>query len=114
MITSSPIVPRRAFEEGTGWELKPEGACKGGVCVPTPDVTGDEVDIRHLADVIGLPLVTDETQGLWALGSHMTSSQRALSSAVAPNLVLPDVNGEPFDLETLRGEKVILLAWAPY
>ena len=28
-----------AFAEANGWEIKPEGACKGEVCVPLPDTS---------------------------------------------------------------------------
>lgn len=113
MIVLSPTVSRRDFEEGTGWELKPEGACKGEVCVPLPDAVGDEVDVRRMADLIGLPLVSSEKHGVWALGSEM-SGGRTLSTAQAPNLELPDRDGNPFALSSLEGEKIVLVAWAPY
>jgi hypothetical protein len=29
-------------------------------------------------------------------------------------LVLPDVDGHEFRLSSLRGQKVVLVAWAPY
>jgi hypothetical protein len=35
-------------------------------------------------------------------------------SAAAPNLVLPDVHGRPFELASLRGTRVLLLAWASW
>ena len=28
--------------------------------------------------------------------------------------VLPDLDGKPFALESLRGQKVVLVAWEPY
>ena len=111
MITSTPILSKREFEDGTGWALKPEGACKGDICIPLPDFDGDDVDIRQLAQWLGLPLV-DEA-GVWAIGAD-TVGMRALHSAEAPILTLPTHEGEEFNLGSLVGEKVVLLAWAPY
>ena len=39
---------------------------------------------------------------------------RALLSAQAPELVLDDLDGRPFWLSSLRGQEVLLVAWAPY
>ena len=36
MITTQLRVPTEKFEAATGWQLKPEGACKGEMCVPLP------------------------------------------------------------------------------
>lgn len=113
MITTSPFVPRHEFEAGTGWELKPEGACRGEICIPVPDLDGDEVDIRLMAQAMRLPLVRDETHGVWALGSDVLGNETPVS-AQAPELVLPDRDGDEFRLSSLKGEKVVLVAWAPY
>jgi hypothetical protein len=113
VITPSALVSRREFEDGTGWMLKPEGACKGDVCIPLPFMPSEEVDIREIAEVIGLPLVRDDTHEIWSLGPE-SIGQRALVSASAPDLVLPDMEGNPFALSSLAGQKVVLLAWAPY
>ena len=55
----------------------------------------------------------DEALGLWALGPESFGG-RALSSAVAPELVIPDVDGNEFRLSSLRGQKVVLVSCAPY
>lgn len=93
--------------------MKPEGACKGDVCIPLPFTPAEEVDIHEMAEAIGLPLVRDDKHDVWSLGPE-SIGQRALVSAVAPHLVLPDMDGNPFALSSLAGQKVILLAWAPY
>jgi len=114
MITDSLTVDRAEFEARTGWELRPEGACKGEVCIPLAHPPeGDALDLVGLADQMGLPLVEDSSHGLWALGPE-TIGSRALATAQAPNLTLPDVNGEIFELASLRGKKVFLYAWSPY
>ncbi len=41
-------------------------------------------------------------------------SGHALSTAEAPELVLPDLDGNEFRLSSLRGQKVVIVAWAPY
>ena len=114
MITETLAVTREDFETRTGWELKPEGACKGEICVPlTNNPEGDTVDLRSLADQLNMPLVHDEGAGLWALGPESIGS-RALATVEAPNLTLPTLDGEMFQLASLRGKKVVLVAWSPY
>jgi len=96
----------------TGWEIKPEGACKDVRCVPLPDgsVSGGKVDLRAFAERLGMGVV--EGDGVWAIGPE--SGGRALASAELPDITLPDRNGMPFSLRSLRGMKVLLLAWASW
>jgi hypothetical protein len=111
IITTLRIDPKE-FEQRTGWAIKPEGACKGDICVPLPASGGDGLDARVLSDRLGMPLVEDAANGLWALGPE--SGGRALTAAEAPDLVLPDLGGNEFQLRSLRGQKVLLLAWASW
>lgn len=99
------------FAIATGWEIKPQGACKGEVCVPLGD---GGFDLLSGAQALGMAVVHDDDAGLWAIGPE-TIGGRALATAEAPDLGLPDVlTGEPFHLAGLRGRKVVLTAWAPY
>ena len=41
MLLRSLSVPRSEFEAGTGWRLKPEGACQGDICIPLSRPPGD-------------------------------------------------------------------------
>lgn len=116
MILTDPQILPDALARATGWTIKPEGACKGEACVPLPPEVhraDGALDARVLADRLGMPLVHDEAHGLWALGPD-TVGGRALSTAEAPDLVLPDLDGAPFDLRSLRGTKTLLVAWASW
>ena len=114
MLLTSETTSRTEFERRSGWEMKPEGACKGDVCIPLPDeLKGDSVNARALAEAMGLPVAEDTDFGLLAIGPETVGS-RALTSARAPALELPDVNGNLFKLSSLRGQKIIVYAWAPY
>jgi hypothetical protein len=108
-------VPLAEFESSSGWSLKTQGACRGDVCVPLPPdaVQDGTVDVRAVAERLGMPLVHDAEARLWALGPE-TLSGHALPSAEAPELVLPTIDGDEFRMTSLRGSKVVLVAWAPY
>ena len=70
------------------------------------------LDVRVLADHLGMPLVSDAASGLWCLGPE--SGGRALTTVEVPDLELPDLAGNPFRLRSLRGSKVLLIAWASW
>jgi hypothetical protein len=114
MILDTMEMSRQQLHERTGWELKPEGACKDDRCVPMPDLaTADgQIDIRDFARRLGMPTAHDDKHALWALGPE--SGGRVLASAKFPEVVLSDFDGNQFDVATLRGRKVLLLAWASY
>ncbi len=117
MILTGLTVDPDAFETGTGWAIKPEGACKGEVCVPLPDsarVADGRIDVTVVAERLGMPLVTDGDRGISSLGPETAVTGRALTTAVAPELELPDANGNAFRLSSLRGQKVVLTAWASW
>ena len=113
MLLNSLTVDRTAFERGTGWAMKPEGACKGDVCIPLTDPMAEQIDIEATARAMSLPLVAAPEHNLWALGPE-SIGLRALTSAEAPNLRLPDLDGNEFELLSLRGQKIVVYAWAPY
>jgi peroxiredoxin len=96
------------FERRTGWTIKPEGACRGEVCVPLRA----PFDVRQLAQGLGMALVHEEKHDLWALGPQWGA--RALASAELPDIVLPDRRGQDFALRSLRGTKVLMVTWASW
>jgi hypothetical protein len=103
------------FARGTGWEPKPEGACQADVCIPLPKNAwrfDGRMDLPAVADALGMALVADEAHGLWALGP--VSGGRALTTAVVPEITLPDRYDKPFSLSSLKGTKIFLATWASW
>ncbi len=112
MILKSLLVDPQEFARRTGWHIRPEGACKDDRCVPLPSNSEKLLDVRPLAQRLGMPLLHDQKHDVWCLGPE--AGGNVLSSAVLPDIVLPDLNGTPFSLRSLRGQKVLLLAWASW
>ena len=102
------------FAAGTGWTIRPEGACKAEVCVPLGSAPADgSFDVAAVAAKLGMAIVHDAAEETWAIGPE-SIGERALVSAEAPELVLHDLAGDEFRLSSLRGQKVVIVSWAPY
>jgi hypothetical protein len=114
VIVDDPVVSVEDLARRTGWVAKPEGLCKGDMCVPLPGGVPPDgtVSIETLGERLRMPIVHDEKHQLWALGPE--SGGRALTTAVVPEITLPDRHGDPFSLSSLRGQKVLLVAWASW
>jgi hypothetical protein len=116
VLLHDETVSADAFEARTGWAIKPEGACKDHLCVPLPaEARKDDgsLHLRPLAAALGMPVLEDDAHGLLAVGPA-TVGGRALETATAPDIELPDLDGEPFRLSSLHGKKVLLVAWASW
>jgi hypothetical protein len=115
IFTSLEQVAPDDFAERTGWHAKPEGMCRGEVCVPAPGAlrTDGSLDVDIATARLGMPLLHDVDHGVWAAGPA-TATGRALSSAVAADPRLITRDGSPFRLSSLHGRKVLLVAWSSY
>ena len=112
MIFRSSRVTAEELARATGWELKPEGLCRDERCVPFAVASPDAIDLSDVSRALGMPLVTEPRARLWALGPE--AGGKALPSATLPDIELPDLEGRPFRLWSLRGQKVLLVAWASW
>jgi hypothetical protein len=114
ILDDAPVDPA-TFAAGTGWELKPEGACQGEICVPLPDAAvGDAVDVDAVAGRLGMPIVEAPGRGLRAVGPA-TLGGRALATVAAPDLELPlVVTDGTWRLADQRGRRSVIVAWAPW
>lgn len=115
MILETLKVTPDELKRRTGWEIKPQGACKAEICIPlSTTVTADDgsIDVGRLAERLNMPLIHEEAAKLWCLGPE--SGSKALTTATAPDFELPDWQGQLFRLSSLRGKKVLLVAWASW
>lgn len=108
------------LQAATGWMMKPEGLCKGPVCVPVPPVRAHEL-VRGAAinaagfwRHMGHPVVHDAAGAIWVLGTGAGQRSQALQSLEAPDFALPDPAGAATQLSRLRGKKVLLATWASW
>jgi hypothetical protein len=101
-----------------GWELGPQGLCRGDTCIPVrPEhglVHAEGIDLVALAAVLDRPLAVDLDEHVAALGASAAERGARLRSLAAPDFTLPDVDGRLHSLDDQRGRKVLLLAWASW
>ena len=101
-----------------GWDLKPEGLCRGDVCVPVRAdagvVAGDQVDLGAVASVLGMSTLVDEEQGLVAVSAPSADRRAALKGRIAPDFALPDLDGKLRTLEEFKDRKRLLIAFASW
>jgi len=108
------------FTNATGWSLKPEGFCKGDICVAAtsastaPLVRNGRINVSGFWRYLGHPVVHDEAMTVWALGASAGDRAAALQSTEAPDFCLPDLAGQATALWELRGKKVFLATWASW
>jgi len=107
-----------SVHEELGWSLRPEGLCRGSVCVPVRDraaLVGERgIDLAELARVLDRPLALDVTERAAALGTPASERRAALEGLEAPDFTLPDLAGRRHTLSSFRGKKVLLIAYASW
>ena len=106
------------LKDGIGWELKPEGLCRGDVCVRIPDrsslVVDGKVDLQGLANLLDRPVAIDADESAAAFGTPRADRAAQMHSLEAPDFTLPDLNGNLHSLSQHRGKKVLLIAHASW
>jgi len=108
------------LEAATGWSWRPEGFCRGSICVPVPPgrerelMRDGQIDVAALWRHLGQPLVHSADGRAWALGTAAADRAAALRSLHAPDFSLPDRTGRLHSLSEHRGKKVLLVSWASW
>ena len=106
------------FAVATGWALKPEGFCRGEVCVPVRDRSfqgaDGRIDVALSAVALGRPVVVDAARGIAAIGEPAHRIAEQMITLRAPEFTLPDLDGNPVSLRDFNRRKVLLLAWSSW
>jgi hypothetical protein len=113
------LIDAAGLESATGWHRRPEGLCRGEVCVPVRDgarVDGPDatIDLAGVADLLRRPLVVDTEARAAYLGEAAQDRADVLRTQVAPDFTLPDLAGRSHTLSEHRGKKVFFVAWASW
>ncbi len=101
-----------------GWELKPSGLCRDGVCVPVRDLgavrVGELLDVAAVAAVVCRPSVVDVDAGIVAVALPAELRRGALGDLDAPDFTLPDLDDTLHSLEEWSGSKKLLVAFSSW
>jgi len=104
----------------TGWTIRPEGLCRGDVCIPVPAgkraefVRDGAVNVSAFWRCMGAPVAVADAGDVWALGAPAATRAAQLESLEAPDFALPDIDGRTHRLSDYRGGKVFLATWASW
>ena len=114
---SRVLVSDADVARATGWERKPEGLCRDGMCVPLRDTSvhmSDRLELSAFASALRRPLALDVDAGVAVLGASAGDRSAALGSLRAPDFALPDLTGRMHTLGAQRGKKVLLVVYASW
>jgi hypothetical protein len=108
----------------SGFEIKPQGACLGELCVPIPRARKQAFErdrarakwfnLSELARIMGQPEVQDPELNVRVFGPRPEMAMKLQSTLEAPDFTLPDWKGRPRSLAEFRGKKVLLITWASW
>jgi peroxiredoxin len=104
------LLPLADAAAATGWLLKPEGLCKGDVCIPARGLA-DPVDVRDFAAALGRAVAVDAAEGYVAFGGRPVDG----TTGDAPDVTVSDLDGNPVQLKDVApGGKRVLVAWSSW
>jgi hypothetical protein len=112
------LIDPDALSDAVGWEWRPEGLCRGDVCVPVRDraavMVGEKLDVGAVAAALGRLAVVDADAGIAAIALPKESRREALVEHHAPTFTLPDLDGVEHTLGEWRGKKKLLVTFASW
>lgn len=116
--TDTVLLDPAMLEPAIGWTLRPEGLCRGNVCVQIrhPDelhVDG-AVSLRGVAEALRRPFAMSNDPAVAVLGESTEALDPALVDHRAPAFTLPDLDGHEISLDDYAGRKRMLLAWSSW
>ena len=117
-------LPVDELESATSWEVKPEGVCRGELCVPIAGTPAEALiqqrDGEQWLNVAGFwryagwPYARDERLDAWSFGASAEAQRASLATLEAPDFELPDLEGRMHRRSDHKGKKVLLALWASW
>jgi peroxiredoxin len=112
-------IDRAELASTLGWELKPEGLCRGTVCVPVRnlDALVDRIGLISLTALVaalGKVVAVDLDQRVAVVGDGAGQRRAALESREAPDVALTGLDGREHHLAEWSGQKRAVAAWASW
>jgi peroxiredoxin len=120
-------VPVDALPALIGWSVRPQGLCRGDVCVPLAAdrraalVVDGMLDLAGTAQVLGRACVIEDGDGygdaaqpVVAVALDPEGRRQALEDLHAPEFSLPDLAGTTRALSEWRGQKKLLMTFASW
>ena len=115
---SAVLCTPAALHEATGWELQPQGLCRGDVCVPTHALDGvvvdDLVDVAAFGAALRRPVAVEPRASIAVFAESPEDLAATIAEGAAPSFTLPDLDGNPVALTDFAGRKKLLLAWSSW
>ncbi len=103
-----------------GFELKPEGACYGDMCIPINDdflieQNGSQwFDLAAFADLLGQPYVADREASVWSFAEIPAKRESMMVNATAPDFEVTDREGKVIRLADFKGKKALIVTWSSW
>jgi hypothetical protein len=117
-------LPVEDLVSAAGWELKPEGVCRGEICVPLPPGNRDRIlrqldsstwfNLTEFARLIEQPVANDLEARTWSLGPPGWDWKAPVTKVIAPDFAAPDLMGRRYSLHDVLGRKLFFLFWASW
>src|SRR5262245_8461496 len=106
----------------TGFVIKPQGVCRDELCFPIPKARRSAFlskqgsitwfNLSEFARLLHQPVAREKEA--WYFGPRPDAQNAFISSLIAPDFKLPDMNGHEHSVSDFRGKKVLLLTWASW
>ncbi len=103
-----------------GFELKPEGACYGELCVSVGDDLLVERDGRQWFDLTAFaerldqPYVADAQSRVWSFAEIPEKRKSMMVDAMVPDFEVTDRHGNVIRPVDLKGKKALIVTWSSW
>ncbi len=117
-IDDEPYIASADVQKVLGWEVKPEGLCKGETCIPVAGKVDfkDEhtLNLKDAAALVGQPSLSSAEEKIITIGQPHAVRSKALKDRIAPDFTLPNISGTDQALSDWSGKKRLLVAFSSW